>query len=111
MRDSHALIENGEVILYNLHISPYEQANRFNHDPLRPRKLLLHRSEILRLTGRVRERGYTLIPLRIYFRRGRAKVELALAKGKKLYDKREDLADRDARRQMARVLRGKDRDD
>lgn len=111
LRDSHALIENGEVILYNLHISPYEQANRFNHDPLRPRKLLLHRSEILRLTGRVRERGYTLIPLRIYFRRGRAKVELALAKGKKLYDKREDLADRDARRQMARVLRGKDRDD
>jgi len=104
LRDSYAEIKNNEVFLVNSHISPYEQGNRFNHDPLRPRKLLLHRSEIRRLIGKVKERGYTLIPLKIYFKRGKAKVELALARGKKLYDKREDMLERDARREMERAF-------
>lgn len=104
LRDSYAEIKNNEVFLVNSHISPYEQGNRFNHDPLRPRKLLLHRSEIRRLIGKVKERGYTLIPLKIYFKKGKAKVELALARGKKLYDKREDMLERDARREMERAF-------
>jgi SsrA-binding protein len=90
-QDAYARIEGGEVWLHSLHISPYEQANRFNEDPLRPRKLLLHRHEIRRLIGRVEEKGLTLIPLEIYFRGGYAKLTLALAKGRKLYDKREKL--------------------
>jgi SsrA-binding protein len=90
-RDAYARIEGGEVWLHSLHISPYEQANRFNEDPLRPRKLLLHRHEIRRLIGRVEEKGLTLIPLDIYFRGGYAKLTLALARGRKLYDKREKL--------------------
>lgn len=106
LRDSHALIERGEVILYNMHIAPYEQGNRYNHDPDRPRKLLLHRREIDQLYGKVRVRGYTLVPLRIYLRRGRAKVELALARGKKIYDKRAAMAERDARRRIDRALKG-----
>ena len=108
LRDSYAAVEKGEVLLYNVHISPYSHGNRFNHEPLRTRKLLLHRAEIRRLIGRVREKGYTLVPLKIYFKRGKAKVELALARGKKLYDKREDIAKRDARRDMERALRGKE---
>ncbi|NJD19721.1 MAG: SsrA-binding protein SmpB [Gemmatimonadetes bacterium] len=101
-QDSYATVERGEVWLHSLHISPYEQANRFNEDPLRVRKLLLNRHEIRRLEGKVEERGLTLVPLEIYFLRGRAKVQLALARGKKLHDKREALKqrqlDREARR-------------
>jgi SsrA-binding protein len=103
-QDAYARVEGGEVWLHSLHISPYEQANRFNEDPLRPRKLLLNRHEIRRLVGHVEEKGLTLIPLDIYFRNGRAKVTLALARGRKLYDKREKLKrktqDDEARRAM-----------
>jgi SsrA-binding protein len=88
----------------NLHISPYEQGNQFNHEPKRKRKLLLNRRDIRRLIGKTREKGLTLIPLSIYFKKGWAKVELALAKGKKLHDKREDVAKRDADREMARAM-------
>jgi SsrA-binding protein len=90
-QDAFARVERGEVWLYSLHISPYEQANRYNVDPLRTRKLLLRRDEIRRLIGKVEEKGLTLVPLRLYFRRGFAKVELALARGRKLHDKREKL--------------------
>lgn len=107
LQDSFARVENGEVFLYGMHISPYEQGNRFNHDPLRPRKLLLHKREIRRLIGKTREEGYTLVPTRLYFSKGKAKVELALAKGKKLYDKREAAAKRDATRRARQAL-GKD---
>jgi SsrA-binding protein len=104
-QDAFARVEGGEVWLHSLHISPYEQANRFNEDPLRPRKLLLHRQEILRLIGKVEEKGLTLIPLAIYFRRGYAKMTLALARGRKTYDKREKLKRKtqedEARRAMA----------
>jgi SsrA-binding protein len=103
--DSYARVENGEMMLYNMHISPYEQGNRYNHEPKRTRKLLMHKSEIMRLFGRVREKGYSLIPTRAYFRDGRVKVELALAKGKKTYDKRQDLAAKDARREVDRAFR------
>ena len=91
LKDGYARIKNGEVFLMDIHISPYAFGNRFNHDPLRPRKLLLHDREIHRLQGKVQEKGFSLIPLSIYFSHGRAKVSLALAKGKKLYDKREAL--------------------
>ncbi len=107
LRDGYAQIKDGEVFLYNVHISPYEQANRFNHEPLRPRKLLLHKGEIRRLFGLVREKGFTLVPLQMYFKKGKAKVELALARGKKAYDKRDDIAARDVKREMARAMRGK----
>jgi SsrA-binding protein len=104
MGDAYAMIEGEEAWLLNLHISPYEEGNRFNHEPLRRRKLLLHRRDIRRLIGKTREKGLTLVPLRIYFRKGWAKVEIALAKGKKSHDKREDIARRDAERDMARAL-------
>lgn len=107
LRDSYAVIQNGEVFLHNMHISPYEKGNRFNHDPKRSRKLLLHKQEIKRLLGKTQQRGYTLIPLRVYFKRGKAKVELALARGKKLHDKREEIARRDAQRELAREWRGR----
>lgn len=103
IQDSYARVENSELLLYNMHISPYEQGNRFNHDPKRPRRLLMHRHEIMRLLGKVREKGYSLIPIKMYFKNGWAKVELALARGKKLYDKREDMAERDAKRDMERA--------
>lgn len=103
IQDSYARVENSELLLYNMHISPYEQGNQFNHDPKRPRRLLMHRHEIMRLLGKVREKGYSLIPLKMYFKNGWAKVELALGKGKKLYDKREDMAERDAKRDMERA--------
>jgi len=103
--DSHARIINGELFLFHLHISPYEKGNIYNHEPTRTRKLLLHKREIRRLEGRVEEKGLTLIPLKIYFRRGRAKVEIGLAKGKKLHDKRKDIAQRDAKRDAERELR------
>jgi len=105
-QDAFARLERGEVWLYSLHISPYEQAARENEDPMRTRKLLLHKQEIRRLVGQVEEKGLTLIPLQIYFRRGYAKVTLALARGRKLYDKREKLKrktqDDEARRAMER---------
>jgi SsrA-binding protein len=91
LKDGYARIKNGELFLIDVHISPYAFGNRLNHDPLRPRKLLMHGGEIHRLMGKVREKGFSLIPLSIYFSHGRAKVSLALAKGKKLYDKRETL--------------------
>lgn len=105
LKDSYARIEKGELWLHDMHISPYEQGNRFNHEPKRPRKLLMHRGEILRLYGRTREKGLGLVPLKAYFKDGRVKVELALVKGKKLYDRREEIAARDAKRQIERALR------
>ncbi|CUH94304.1 SsrA-binding protein [Propionispora sp. 2/2-37] len=105
LKDSFARIENGEVMLHNMHISPYDQGNRFNHEPLRTRKLLMHRYEIVKLIGKTKEKGYTLVPIKIYFTRGRAKLELGLATGKKLYDKRQDLAAKDAKREMDRAFR------
>ena len=110
LKDSYAVVKKGEMYLENMHISPYEQGNIFNRDPLRPKRLLLHKSEILKLFGKTREKGYTLIPLRVYFKRGRAKVELALASGKHTYDKRRDLADKAAKRDMERALKERQRD-
>lgn len=104
--DSYAELKGGELYLVNLHISPYEQAHRDNHDPLRTRKLLLNRSELRKLEGRVAEKGLTLVPLSLYFKNGRAKCELALARGKKLYDKRHSQAERDAKHKMAQASRG-----
>ncbi|MCG0276513.1 MAG: SsrA-binding protein SmpB [Thermosediminibacteraceae bacterium] len=106
IKDSFARVEKGELYLYNMHISPYEKGNIFNKDPLRPRKLLMHRREIDRLYGLVKEKGVTLIPLRLYLNeRGLVKVELAVAKGKTLYDKREDIKRRDAEREMERAFK------
>lgn len=100
--DSYAAVKEGEVWLFNAHISVYDQGSINNHDPLRTRKLLLNKSEIRKLIGKVKEKGLTLIPLRIYLKGGRVKVELALAKGKKVYDKREDIAKRDFQREQQR---------
>lgn len=109
LKESYAQIKNGEAFLQNCHISPYDFGNRFNHEPLRPRKLLLHKEEIRRLIGKTKEKGLTLVPLSLYFdEKNRVKVELALAKGKKLYDKRDDLAKKDAQRDVERALRGKE---
>lgn len=105
LKDSYARVENGEIILYQFHISPYEKGSIYNQPPLRPRKLLLHKKEILKLQGRVEERGLTLIPLKVYFKNGKAKVELALARGKKIYDKRADIAKRDSDREIERTFR------
>jgi SsrA-binding protein len=105
LKDSYARIDKGELMLHNLHISPYEQGNRFNHEPLRTRKLLMHREEINKLLGKTQEKGYTLIPLKLYFTRGKAKLQLGLATGKKNYDKRQDIAERDAKREMDRAFR------
>ena len=105
LKDSYAVIEGGEVILNGMHISPYEKGNIFNRDPLRDRKLLLHKREISKLIGLTQQKGMSLVPLRLYFRRGKVKVELAAAKGKKLYDKRADIAERDARREIDRRLK------
>ncbi|AMA71807.1 MULTISPECIES: SsrA-binding protein SmpB [Aneurinibacillus] len=109
LRDGFARIRNGEAWLYNVHISEYEQGNRYNHDPLRTRKLLLHRSEINKLLGQTKMEGYSLIPLRLYLKRGFCKVEIGLAKGKKKYDKRESIKQRDAQREMQRALRARNR--
>jgi SsrA-binding protein len=105
IKDGYARIKNGELFLMDVHISPYAFGNRFNHDPLRPRKLLMHGSEIHRLHGKVRERGFALIPLSIYFAHGRAKVSLALAKGKKLYDKRQALKNKEMAKEVQRAQR------
>src|SRR5688500_7839743 len=103
--DAYAIVKDGEVFLLNLHIAPYEQGNQFNHEPTRTRKLLLHRKEIRRMIGAVERQGLTLIPLELYFKRGIAKVALALGKGKKLHDKRDTARERDAEREMARAVR------
>ena len=105
LRDGFARIDENEAWLENVHISPYEQGNLMNHEPIRPRKLLLHRKQIATLIGKVRQKGYTLIPLRVYFVRNHAKVELGLARGKREYDKREAIAERDAKREIARAMR------
>jgi SsrA-binding protein len=105
LRDSFARVENGEVFLYNMNVSAYDAGNRFNHEPRRTRKLLLHKSEIRKLVTKTQEKGFTLIPLKVYLKGGRAKVELALAKGKRLYDKREDIKKRDVMRQVDRVIK------
>jgi len=109
MTDAYADLNGTEMILHNLHINPYEQGNRYNHQPTRPRKLLLHRRELMKLVGRTVEKGLTLVPLQVYFRGGWAKVEIALAKGKKLYDKRRDMADREMKRDVERTLKERSR--
>lgn len=109
LKDSYAEIKNGELFLQNMHISPYEQGNIFNHEPLRSKRLLMHKSEILKLFGRTKEKGFTLVPLKIYFKKGRAKVELALASGKHTYDKRQDLAAKAAKREVERALKDRQR--
>ncbi|RQD70289.1 MAG: SsrA-binding protein SmpB [Tindallia sp. MSAO_Bac2] len=105
LKDGYARVENSEVFLYNVHISPYEQGNIFNTDPLRVRKLLLHKREIRKLIGYVQQKGYSLIPLRVYLKNGLVKVELAVARGKAKYDKRQDIAKRDADRKIQKELR------
>lgn len=107
LADAYGVVKDGEVFLLNLHISPYERGNQFNHEPTRTRKLLLHRREIRKLIGAVERQGLTLVPLELYFKGGRAKVALALGKGKKLHDKREDQKKRDDERDMARALRAR----
>ncbi|MEA4847112.1 MAG: SsrA-binding protein SmpB [Clostridiaceae bacterium] len=108
LKDSYAAVDKGQIYVYNMHISPYEQGNIFNKDPMRIRRLLLHKSEINKLIGYVQQKGYTLIPLSIYLKGSLVKVQLAIAKGKELHDKRHDIAERDAKREMERQFRGKD---
>lgn len=110
LRDAYARVEKGEAWLHDMHVSPYEAGNRFNVEPKRPRKLLLHRREIGRLIGKTAERGLTLIPTRIYLVRGRAKVELALAKGRKVYDKRRAITEREQQRDVERELSQRERE-
>lgn len=105
IKEAFVRIERGEVIIYGMHISPYEKGNLFNKDPLRPRKLLLHRGEIDRLTGSIAVKGYTLMPLRVYFKGGLVKVEIGLAKGKKLHDKRADIAKKDQLREAQKEFK------
>lgn len=102
IKESFIRIENEEVFIYGMHISPYEKGNIFNKDPLRVKKLLLHKSEIRKLKGKIAEKGYTLVPLKVYFNQSLVKVEIGLAKGKKLYDKRQDIARKDQRREAER---------
>ena len=109
LRDSYARVKNGEMFLHGVHIGTYAPAGQFSHQETRPRKLLLHRREIERLWGRVRERGYSLVPLKLYFKKGRAKVEIGLAKGKKLYDKRESIARKTTDREMQRAIKMRSR--
>lgn len=109
LKDAHARIDNGEIKIINMHISPYEQGNRYNHDPTRTRKLLLHRKEIDKLIGLTQQQGYTLVPLRIYIKNGFAKVLIGLGKGKKQYDKREDLKRKQMKRDIDRALKEVDR--
>ena len=105
IKEAFIRIENGEVWVYGMHVSPYEKGNIFNKDPLCPRKLLLHKKEIWKLLGKMKEKGYTLVPLQVYFKEGKAKVEIGLAKGKKLYDKREDIAKKDQRREAEKEFK------
>jgi len=105
LKDSFAIVEEGEVFLYNMHIAPYKHGNRYNHDPERVRKLLLHKREIKGLIGKTREKGYTLVPLSLYFKRNLVKVKLALGKGKNLHDKRDDIKKRTAQREIERAFK------
>ena len=105
IKESFVRIEKGEVFVYGMHISPYEKGNIFNRDPLRVRKLLLHRSEINKIVGKIAEKGYTLVPLKVYFKGSLVKVEIGLAKGKKLYDKRADIAKKDIRREAEKEFK------
>ena len=105
IKESFIHIEKGEVILYGMHISPYEKGNIFNRDPLRPKKLLMHKKEIQKLTGKIAEKGYTIVPVQVYFKGSLVKVQVALAKGKKLYDKRQDIAKKDQRREAEREFK------
>ncbi|MTI66377.1 MAG: SsrA-binding protein SmpB [Firmicutes bacterium] len=104
LKESYAMVDNGEVFIHSMHISPYKQGNRYNVDPLRSRKLLLHKREISKLIGYTTQKGYSLIPLKVYFKRGKIKIDLAIAKGKKTYDKRRDIAKKDAQRRMRRHM-------
>lgn len=105
IKESFIHIENGEMIIYGMHISPYEKGNIFNKDPLRPKKLLLHKNEILKLQGKMKEKGYTIVPVQVYFKGSLVKVQIALAKGKKLYDKRKDIAKKDQKREAEREFK------
>ncbi len=107
IKEAFLRIEKGELFIYGMHVSPYEKGNIFNKDPLRVRKLLLHREEIRKLAGKIAEKGYTLVPLQVYFKHGLVKVEIGLAKGKKLYDKRQDIAKKDQRREAERDFKVK----
>lgn len=109
LKESYAEVKNGEIYVTGMHISPYEQGNIFNRDPLRPKKLLLHRSEIRRIAGLVTREGYTLVPVSLYQTRGLVKMHLALAKGKKLYDKRDDMAKKDAKREVEQHFKERNR--
>lgn len=109
LRDSHALLKNEEVYIFNLHITPYQAINRFTPEPERTRKLLLHKAEIRKLFGKMKEKGYSIIPLKLYFKDDKVKVELGLAKGKKLYDKRESIKQKEVSREMAKVMKEKGR--
>ena len=105
IKEAFIRIENGEVWAYGMHISPYEMGNIFNKDPLRPKKLLMHKSEINKLLGKIKEKGITLVPLQVYFKDGRAKLEVGLCRGKKLYDKRQDIAKKDQRREAEKEFK------
>lgn len=105
IKESFIRIENGEVFVYGMHVSPYEKGNIFNKDPLRIKKLLMHKYEINKLQGKIKEKGYTLVPLQVYFKNGKVKVEVGLARGKKLYDKREDIAKKDQRREAEKEFK------
>ena len=107
IKEAFVRIQNGEVYIYGMHINPYEKGNIFNKDPLRPRKLLMHKAEINKLTGKIAEKGFTLVPLQVYFKGSLVKVEIGLARGKKLYDKREDIAKKDQRRELEREFKVK----
>ena len=107
IKESFIRIENGEMMIYGMHVSPYEKGNIFNKDPMRPKKLLMHRAEIRKLQGKLAEQGYTLVPVQVYFKGGLVKVQVALAKGKKLYDKRQDIAKKDQRREAEREFKVK----
>ena len=107
IKESFIRIENGEVFVYGMHVSPYEKGNIFNKDPLRVKKLLMHKYEINKLTGKIKEKGYTLVPLQVYFKEGKVKVEIGLARGKKLYDKRDDIAKKDQRREAEKEFKVK----
>ncbi len=109
LKESYAVVKDGEILVLGMHISPYDHGNIFNTDPLRPKKLLLHKSEIRKLHQQVGRMGYALIPLQVYLKDGRFKLELGLCKGKKLHDKRDDIAERDAKRDIERALRSKNR--
>ena len=105
IKESFIRIENGEMFVYGMHISPYEKGNIFNKDPLRIKKLLLHKSEINKLTGKIKEKGFTIVPLQVYFKEGKAKMEIGLCRGKKLYDKRADIAKKDMKREAEKEFK------